>query len=295
MGVRTDNTMNYIEWLNTTIGMPEEPAALCREWCPKLASTELYGEIKRKFFAQASIDEELNKYAEENGLHIWAVQLIAAELLSAEMRAIYAERGYDEEIFVDSVRDIAIWTKVTMRDDKVVGLRNLSWMSHQLRCTMFRLGRMQYHLIKYKETPYEAGGFSVKDGDTVINIHIPEGDSLTKEKRIDSYKRAFEFFGGKYNTFTCHSYLFYEKHLEFLPENSNIRDFMGDFHLCDFTEKEGDDNLWRIFDKRESYDPKTLPRDTSLRRAYAEHLEKDGMKVGSGRGIFFFDGEKFYK
>ena len=61
------------------------------------------------------------------------------------------------------------------------------------------------------------------------------------------------------------------------------------------TEKDGDDNLWRIFDKRDTYDPKTLPRDTSLRRAYAEHLEKDGMKVGSGRGIFFFDGEKFYK
>lgn len=287
--------MNYIEWLNEHVDMPREAAALCVEWCPKLAATPLYAEMKRKFFAPADIMPELKAYADENKLELYAVQLIAMELLSAEMRTIYAERGYDEEVFRDSLLDLGIWTKVTMRDLHIVGMKNLDWYSHQLRCDMFRLGRMQYHLISHGGKDYSAGGYSVKKGDTVINMHIPEGDSLTKEKRIDSYKRAFKFFGGKYNTFTCHSYLFYEKHLDFLPQNSNIRDFMGDFHLYDFTEKEGDDNLWRIFNQRESYDPKTLPRDTSLRRAYAEHLEREGFKVGAGRGIFFFDGEKFYK
>jgi len=287
--------MTHIEWLNKTIAMPEEPSALLSEWCAKAASDEGYAELKNKFFNGGNVHPEMAAFAEKHGIAPELSELAHAELFTAHMQTIYAEKGWDMDIYIDSLLDIKIWANVCHRDYGIWGLKQFDWYSYQLRCDMFRLGRMQYHIVNYSGSDYSAGKYSIKKGDKVINIHIPEGDSLTKEKRLASYKKAFEFFGGKYTAFTCHSYLFYEKHFDFLPQNSNILDFMRDFHLFDFTEKEGTDDLWRIFDRRDSYDPKTLPRDTSLRRAYAEHLEKDGMKVGSGRGVFFYDGNEFVK
>ena len=287
--------MTHIEWLNKTIAMPEEPSALLSEWCAKAASDEGYAELKNKFFNGGNVHPEMAAFAEKHGITAELSELAHAELFTAHMQTIYAEKGWDMDVYLDSLKDITIWAKVCRRDYGIWGLKQFDWYSNQLRCEMFRLGRMQYHVITYSGIDYSAGGMSVKSGDKVLNIHIPEGDSLTEEKRLDSYRRAYKFFGGKYNAFTCHTYLFYERHYEILPKTSNILGFMGDFKLFDFTEKEGDDNLWRIFDRRDSYDPKTLPRDTSLRRAYAEHLERNGMKVGGARGIMLFDGENIVR
>ncbi len=285
----------YVKWLNTEIGMPDEAAKICEEYFDKILGDAEFPALRDKFFAGDDITAEKTAMAERLGLHIHTYDMVLSEVLTLRMKEIYAERGYPDEIFRDSVRDLAIWTKVCMRDDKIVGNSHFGWCSHQLRCNMFRIGRMQFHLIKYAGEEYSVGNYSVKPGDTVVNMHIPEGDSLTWEKRIDSYRRAYKFFEGKYNTFTCSSYLFYKGHYDILPKNSNILAFMGDFHLYNFTEELDEHNLWRIFDKRESYDPKTLPRDTGLRRAYAEHIEKNGPLFGGASGVFFFDGENIVK
>lgn len=282
--------MNYIDWLNQSLGMPEEAAALCREHCPKVAATKKYADLKRRFFAGEDTAEDVRAFAEEYGLHPYAMQLVLDELYSAQTRAMYAEHGWDEEIFLDSVRDFAIRTKECIRDFGIVGFTAYNWVSDQLRCDMFRLGRFQFHLQTYSGEDYSAGGYTIRKGETAINIHIPAGEPISREVRLDSYRRAFRFFGGKYHAFTCSSYLFYEKHYEMLPKNSNILDFMGDFYLYDFGERKCENVLWRIFHHRDSYDPATLPRDTSLRKAYAEHLEKNGMVVGGASGVFLFDG-----
>jgi len=57
---------------------------------------------------------------------------------------------------------------------------------------------------------YEKCGNTLKRGDTVINFHIPSAGPLTDEKRLDSYKQAYKFFGGKDGepmAFVCGSWL----------------------------------------------------------------------------------------
>ena len=287
--------MNYIDWLNQTIAMPEEAAALCRELCPKIAASGEYPAIKQEFFAGHPTRPTIEAYAEANGMRPRAALLAFAELFSAHTREIYAERGYDESIFVDSLLDLTIWAKVCIRDEGEWGLQEYDWMSGQLRATMFRLGRLQFHLIPYRGEEYSRGGMTVRKGDTVINIHIPEGDPITRDKRLDSYRRAYRFFGEKYHAFTCSSYLFYLKHEEFLPRTSNILDFMHDFYLYNGTTSKSTGDLWRIFGgKRDNWDPATLPRDTGLRRAYADHLAKE-FETGHASGVFLFDGENIVK
>ena len=45
---------------------------------------------------------------------------------------------------------------------------------------------------------------------------------------------------------------------------------------------------WRVFGRNYDKDADHLPRKTSIQRAYADHL-KQGGKVRTGYGIFFFD------
>ena len=52
--------------------------------------------------------------------------------------------------------------------------------------------------------------------------------------------------------------------------------------------------MWRIFGKDAGLPAEQLPRDTGLRRAYADWIQKGG-NVGGGYGILFFDGEKIIK
>jgi hypothetical protein len=83
----------------------------------------------------------------------------------------------------------------------------------------------------------------------------------------------------------------FPEHKEFLPEHLNIRSFMEDFTYIKGESEEEFENDWRVFGKDCKKEPKDLPQDTTLQRAYAEHLMKGG-KTGSGYGVFLFDGEK---
>ena len=57
---------------------------------------------------------------------------------------------------------------------------------------------------------------------------------------------------------------------------------MSEFDVVEWGYNEGQD-LWRLFDTQEM-NPDRLPTDTTLRRAYAEHLKRGG-RVGWGYGV----------
>ena len=207
-------------------------------------------------------------------------------------KQMYAERGWSDEVYYQSMYDLTIWTKVTFKRFGWWGLDNYDWVNHFLRCIIVRLGRLQFHVITYDHADFEHAGVRVREGDKVINIHIPEGDALTKEKRMDAYKRAYKFFGctGK-AVFICDSWLFYEKHREFLQPNSNILDFMNDFHFIEYSESHDLGDMWRVFGFPDDYSDLTkLPRNTGMQRAYADWLISHGT-TGSACGVFIFDGE----
>ena len=68
-----------------------------------------------------------------------------------------------------------------------------------------------------------------------------------------------------------------------LSESSNIYKFMKRCDIIDFGVSETNGDLWRIFDTDEN-ELKLLPRNTSLQKAYAEHMENGG-KMGWGFGV----------
>ena len=145
-----------------------------------------------------------------------------------------------------------------------------------------------------------SSGKVFKAGDKYINMHIPSrGIPLTDEVRLASYKAAYPHFAHLFEDgiviFGCSSWLLYPRHREFLPAGMNLLKFMGDFEMV--TGKETPDDFhdrWRVFGRYTNLPDDQLPKDTSLRRAYAEWLQA-GNPTGRGFGIFAFDGEKMVK
>ena len=160
--------------------------------------------------------------------------------------------------------------------------------------TRFGLGRFQFEETGFDADYYEKCGVVLKRGDKVYNFHIPSAGPLTDEKRIDSYKQAYQFFGGKDGepmAFVCGSWLLYDGHREFLPENSNILRFMDDFDIIRNQEREKFSDGWRVFGRYSDGPVDDLPEDTSIRRAFKQRLQQ-GKPTGYGYGVILFDGEK---
>lgn len=249
-----------------------------------------FSETRELYFGGGSVEGKVKEIVAKTGQNEDIVWFAMCVMLSETTYGIYAQRGISEDVFYDTMSDITIWTKVSRRDWGTWGLHNeFGWLSNHLRATLFRLGRLQFEIRKFRMPEYKKGNRAVHQGDPVMNIHIPEGDALTREKRYDSYRRAHEFFG--MDVFVCDTWLFYPRHEEFLQPGSNILEFMHDFEIIDSSEKTGDySNMWRIYGRRDNYLAAELPRDTGMRRAYADWLEKEN-KTGSGYGVRFYDGE----
>ena len=91
--------------------------------------------------------------------------------------------------------------------------------------------------------------------------------------------------------FTCSSWLLDPWNLTVLNPASNLAAFIGDFEIVSSHLYDGYGDLWRLFDCNYTGDPAALPRDSSLRRAYADRVAR-GEPTGSGRGFFRMrDGE----
>lgn len=205
----------------------------------------------------------------------------------------FIDRGYCVDVYYDTMKELITWTEWCFRRTGRWGMLDYVWVCRILRMGLIQLGRFLFGIEKYRGIDYEHAGVKITKGDKVICIHIPEGDSITREKRMDAYKKAYKFFNqtGK-AVFTCESWLFYEKHKEFLPENSNILDFMKDFEYVHHRETSKPEDMWRMFGYRRSYDDiDSLPQNTGLQKAYAKWWTEHHT-MGEAYGVLVFDGEK---
>ncbi len=220
-------------------------------------------------------------------------------LLSRHLREKYKKLNYSDEIFFDTVQDLKWKLLECMANDGCWGIICSGWECGFYVPDRFAIGRLQYELWNHPKR-YSAHGITVQPGSIVLAMHIPSSGPLTPELCMDSFKKAHafykDFFPSGITVFTVGSWLLFPKHREFLPENSNILKFMDFFDIYDFHEEEpGERNdMWRIFGKDWNLPAEQLPRDTGLRRAYADWLQKGGT-VGYADGIFFFDGEKIIR
>lgn len=196
----------------------------------------------------------------------------------------YQNRGLSDELFYDAFEDLVYKNEECLNCKECSGLMTINWYNAFLQLRRFKLGRFQYELKEYDgDTITLKNGYVIKKGATFINTHIPFNHiPLTDDVRMDSYKRAYDFF--KVSLFSCESYLLYPRNKDFLPEHSNVLKFMDDFEIVKSVDTEFTD-AWRIFGKYATLPCEELPEETSQQRAYKAELI-NGNQLGYGLGFF---------
>lgn len=235
---------------------------------------------------------EIRAAAERLKIHSYTAELLLFIGLSRYTREKYAERGIPEEIFRDTMLDLRYKLEECREVYGICGSFVAEWFSGFFRLSRFALGRLQFELIPFQNV-YHKNGHDLQEDSLVINIHIPRtGTPLDPISCETSLQKAAAFYRkeleGKEKAFACHSWLLYPVHRAFLPANSNLLAFMDRFDIFSWGEY-GEDHpdLWRLFDRMYTGNPEALAYDTSLRKAYADHI-KQGGKTGWGQGVFFY-------
>ena len=246
--------------------------------------------------------DALKTLAEEYEINVYTLHFVYIMNCTEILRARYAEQGIDEAVFWQGVDDLRCKLLECIEVKGVPGTFVAGWNNGFLKMTRFAYGRFQFEWSTYDRDFgfVMPSGRVVKKGDRYVNFHIPSsGVPLTDDVRIASYKEAYahykDAFGGQPVLFGCGSWLLYPRHREFLPPALNILRFMDDFEIVDWEEeKDGFHNDWRVFGRHTGTPWKDMPRDTSLRRAYADWLTA-GNHAGHAFGLFEFDGERIVR
>ncbi len=121
--------------------------------------------------------------------------------------------------------------------------------------------------------------------ETVLDMHIPGGVPLTLGSVRDALEQAGPFFEQFYPdisfvAFVCDSWVFGTQLENMLPADSNIVRLQHEGYL--FPDGVGQDDFLAFTFGASTIDLTTAPRDTRLRRAVIEHLQRGGEMRGGG-------------
>ncbi len=241
--------------------------------------------------------------AMRHGVKHYTFDFVILVIASEIMHERYKEAGLSDELFWDTIMDLKYKFQECVDCKEVYGTFVPWWNTGFYALTRFCLGRFQYEYSTFGvcDEYVTSAGVTIKRGDKTLGFHIPSsGVPLTDDVRLDSYKKAYEFFKDYRREdglmiFECGSWLLWDGYKEFLPEKSNTIKFINDFELVTQGEKKTFSDAWRVFGKAGYGRPKNWPEDTSMRRAFKEHIVTNKGKTGSGHGIIVFDGEKIVR
>ena len=244
---------------------------------------------------------EIKQVAAQFDQNEYALDLLLIINSLPRLHQKYRENGISDEIFYESMDDIRCKVNECVECKGVVGTFVADWYDRFFKLTCFGYGRFQYEVMTYEGEDFTmSSGKIFKAGDKYINMHIPSrGIPLTDEVRLASYKAAYPHFSSLFEDgiviFGCSSWLLYPRHREFLPEGMNLLKFMSDFEMVNWKETPDDfHDRWRLYGKHAVLPDDQLPRDTTMRRAYADWLLA-GNPTGRGFGIIAFDGKNILR
>lgn len=263
-------------------------------------ANKIYESMYKKYWIQkknfGDFSDKTKALAELIGEHEYTVSFVLVLNCTKPLLAKYKKEGISEDIYWDTVLDLKAKLLECKENYDVWGTFVDHWFRAFFTLERFGIGRLQFQYTDFCTNLYEDNGVVIKDSEFCIGMHIPSHiGPLTYEARLDSYKRAHEFFRdkfpGKYSYFTCSSWLLYPDNLNILPENSNVSDFILDFEPLDITRTYDFGDAWRVFGPEWNKPVAELPRKTSMQRAFAEWFEQ-GKKPGHAYSLIIFDGEK---
>ena len=275
----------FLEEFSQRIDLPAEAASALEKTYANVKDTESFKALSAmiaKKEAFEKIAETIKTDAEKLRLdwHTYAMAVLCAN--APVIRERYAEKGAGDDIFWDSMVDFRCKINECKKVYGVWGIDPITWYSGFFEAKIFKLGRLEYE---------------VRD-EGVYSVHIPSCGALRHEEVLDSYKRAYAFFGGKDGAilpFLCSSYLLFPAYQKTVfPENGNIHRFAQDFTVIRIDDKQNFRDAWRVFDMLYTGDLSALPQKTSLQRTFIAYM-KENDNFGTGLGLFLFDGEKIRK
>lgn len=241
--------------------------------------------------------DKVSLLKEVSGIHEYTLHLIILLSCAENLFKKYKAEGIDEEIFFDTMIDLKVKNLECVDNYGFCGTFVEGWFRGFYNMTRFKLGRFEYDLNDFDFSKYTIDGDTIEKGMFCLGMHIPSHlESLTEKVRLDSYKKAYNFFKNRFQTkymyVLCSSWLLFPDNEKLLPKGSKTVEFLKDFDILQYSTKYDFGDQWRVFgvEHKDSL-PQDLPRDTSMQRAFAEWLES-GHKTGSGMGVIVFDGEK---
>jgi hypothetical protein len=162
------------------------------------------------------------------------------------------------------------WTANLVENDEMVTGTPISPHGYALR-TPQQLAKAEWELV-------------LRNGDSVLDMHIPNFMPLRLDLLHEALRRALDFFpryhGDRpFKAFACSSWIFNTQLVEMLPANSNLIAFQRQGYLFPLP-SDGAEGLYFVFGDWQ-IDLNRAPQDTQLRRALIKHLNA-GEKVRSG-------------
>jgi len=133
---------------------------------------------------------------------------------------------------------------------------------------------------------------ALREGDWVLDMHIPAGGGMTPEAVHASFHQAAVFFPRHFPAtppkgMRCWSWIYNPYLGDILPAESNLVRNLGNAYIVP-VDAEPEEGLNFMF-YQEKFDPATAPRKTSLQRAILAYLERGGRWRAAG--MFYLNEE----
>lgn len=187
--------------------------------------------------------------------------------------------GIPAESSAAILADVGLHLRINRRVHGRFGLDTWDWLTLHMAGNIFRIGRLQFHLVRDDEG-------SAPSDSWVLGVHIPEGGGLSPALVDASFGQAREFFDHHFpdkpvSVARCESWML-DPYLAGKLPNSNIAAFASRFTLDRCSDAPGD-AVYFTFRQRGMDNLDRLPRETSLQRVVLERIDDGGVwQLGHG-------------
>lgn len=257
-----------MEALCRRIGMPEEVTQKLLAMADPLP--DLHKLTREETWTEGLQEVKAALGEDPDGMKMLRCMLHCALTARAEYRML----GLSAEIYFHTMGCFSRFVREHWDSYGRYGFDRDFWTVRQVSCRLFRVGELEYELIRL-------------DGRPVISLHIPTDVRLhapllraSVEQAREVLVRAFPAYGGA--PMFCRSWLLSPALWELLPPDSNILAFQRSFRITALPTPSTGVILW-VF-KNPKLSPEDYPEDTTLQRNLKAYL-KAGKTFPDARGF----------
>lgn len=171
-------------------------------------------------------------------------------------KTVYDDLGIGEDIYYDTFACFSRFVKEHRDSYGNYGFDRGFWTVRQVSCRLFRIGSLEYELIR-------------QDGRPVISLHIPSDARLELPALRASWEKARDLLDRTFPTYAgvemyCHSWLLSPTLKELLSPDSRILGFQRAFVITPLAGDNREYLQW-VF-RNPALPPEDYPEETSLQR-----------------------------